>query len=64
MITMEEVMNHTQASARLSAILVVAFLGCALSQVAQAGTVAVGSCKKGVTSYPTIQKAVNAASAG
>ncbi len=57
-------MIYIKAIARLSAILILAFLGCALNKAAQAETVAVGSCKKGVTSYPTIQKAVNAAPAG
>ena len=57
-------MIYIKAFARLSAILIVAFLGCALGEVAQAGTVAVGSCKKGVTSFPTIQKAVSAAPVG
>ena len=62
--TMEEVMIETKAFVRLFAILAMGFLGSALGQSAQAGTVAVGSCKKGVTSYTTIQKAVNAAPAG
>src|SRR5580704_12146909 len=61
---MEEVMIETKAFVRLFAILAMGFLGSALGQSAQAGTVAVGSCKKGVTSYTTIQKAVNAAPAG
>src|SRR3984885_165838 len=42
-------------------------LACCLGQTAQAAagtTVAVGNCKAGLTSYPTIQKAVDASPAG
>jgi parallel beta-helix repeat protein len=61
---MEELMIGTKACVRLFAILAMGFFGAVLGQPAQAGTVEVGSCKKGVTSYSTIQKAVNAAPAG
>jgi len=37
---------------------------CLLGKAAQAGTIAVGTCKSGIKSYPTIQQAVNAAPAG
>ncbi|MGD0543112.1 MAG: right-handed parallel beta-helix repeat-containing protein [Candidatus Acidiferrales bacterium] len=57
-------MIGTKACVRLFAILAMGFFGAVLGQPAQAGTVEVGSCKKGVTSYSTIQKAVNAAPAG
>jgi hypothetical protein len=61
---LEEVMMETKALVRLFAILAMGFFGGLFSQAAQAGTIAVGTCKKNVTSYPTIQKAVNAAPAG
>jgi pectin methylesterase-like acyl-CoA thioesterase len=61
---MEEVMIGTKVFVRLFAIFALGFFGSALAQPAQAGTVEVGSCKKGLTSYTTIQKAVNAAPAG
>jgi parallel beta-helix repeat protein len=61
---MEEVMIGTRAFVRLLAILAIGFFGLAWCQAAKAGTVEVGSCKKGLTSYTTIQKAVNAAPAG
>src|ERR1700728_987224 len=57
-------MIQTKGLLRLCAILAVGSFSSALSQAANAGTVAVGSCKKGLTSYTTIQKAVNAAPAG
>ena len=52
-------MIETKALMRLFAILAMGFFGGLFSQAAQAGTIAVGTCKKNVTSYPTIQKAVN-----
>ncbi len=57
-------MIEKTALVRLFAILALGFLGGALGHAAQGGTVAVGTCKKNVTSYPTIQTAVNAAPAG
>ncbi len=49
---------------RAFAIVAASLTACLFGQTAQAGTVAVGNCRSGLTSYATIQQAVNAAPAG
>jgi parallel beta-helix repeat protein len=62
----EEIMIEKKKLLRAFLTFSAALFACCLGQTAQAAgtTVAVGSCKAGLTSYPTIQKAVDASPAG
>jgi parallel beta-helix repeat protein len=62
----EEIMVEKKKLLRAFLTFTAALFACCLGQPAQAAgtTVAVGTCKAGLTSYPTIQKAVNSAPAG
>jgi len=61
---MEEIMIEKKKLLRAFVIVAIGSFACLSGHAAQAGTVAVGTCRSGLTSYATIQKAVDASPAG